>query len=82
MTLVRYRGRFLTAALPGSSWLALNPRARRPRVPRRAKIRGGRIRLTLRTGPAHTPEDLPGKWQAAVLKAEQNRPKLRVIAND
>jgi hypothetical protein len=38
--------------------------------------------LTLRTGPAHTPEDLPGKWQAAVLKAEQNRPKLRVIAND
>jgi hypothetical protein len=35
--------------------------------------------LTLRTGPAHTPEDLPGKWQAAILKAEQNRPKLRVI---
>jgi hypothetical protein len=22
-------------------------------------------------------EDLPGKWQAAILKAEQNRPKLR-----
>jgi hypothetical protein len=22
-------------------------------------------------------EDLPGKWQAAVLTAEQNRPKLR-----
>jgi hypothetical protein len=24
-------------------------------------------------------EDLPGKWQAAIPKAEQNRPKLRVI---
>jgi hypothetical protein len=23
-------------------------------------------------------EDLPGKWQAAILKAEQNRQKLRV----
>jgi hypothetical protein len=22
-------------------------------------------------------EDLPGKWQAAILKAEQSRPKLR-----
>ena len=27
-------------------------------------------------------EDLPGKWQAAILKAEQNRPKLRVISGD
>jgi hypothetical protein len=27
-------------------------------------------------------EDLPGKWQAAVLEAEQNRPKLRVVRND
>ena len=24
-------------------------------------------------------EDLPGKWQAAVLKAEQSRPKLRLM---
>jgi hypothetical protein len=24
-------------------------------------------------------EDLPGKWQAAILKAEQSRPKLRVV---
>jgi hypothetical protein len=24
-------------------------------------------------------EDLPGKWQAAVLKAEQNRPNLRIV---
>ena len=24
-------------------------------------------------------EDLPGKWQAAVVAAEQNRPKLRVV---
>ncbi len=24
-------------------------------------------------------EDLPGKWQAAVLKAEGNRPKLGVV---
>jgi hypothetical protein len=22
-------------------------------------------------------EDLPGKWQAAILKSEQNRPKLQ-----
>jgi hypothetical protein len=28
---------------------------------------------------AGTFEDLPGKWQAAILKAEQNRPKLRLI---
>jgi hypothetical protein len=24
-------------------------------------------------------EDLPGKWQAAILKAEQNRPNLRIV---
>jgi hypothetical protein len=24
-------------------------------------------------------EDLPGRWQAAVVRAEQNRPDLRVI---
>jgi hypothetical protein len=24
-------------------------------------------------------EDLPGKWQAAIMEAEQNRPKLRLI---
>jgi hypothetical protein len=23
-------------------------------------------------------DDLPGKWQAAIIEAEQNRPKLRV----
>ena len=28
---------------------------------------------------ADTFEDLPGKWQAAILKAEQSRPKLRVV---
>jgi hypothetical protein len=27
-------------------------------------------------------EELPGKWQAAVLEAEQNRPKLRVAGGD
>jgi hypothetical protein len=27
-------------------------------------------------------EDLPGKWQAAILKAEQNRPKLRAVSGD
>jgi hypothetical protein len=27
-------------------------------------------------------EDLPGKWQAAILKAEQRRPKLRVVSGD
>ena len=25
-------------------------------------------------------EDLPGKWQAAILEAEQDRPKLRVAS--
>jgi hypothetical protein len=25
-------------------------------------------------------EDLPGKWQAAILAAEQKRPKLRLIS--
>ena len=24
-------------------------------------------------------EDLPGRWQAAIVKAEQNPPKLRVV---
>jgi hypothetical protein len=27
-------------------------------------------------------EDLPGKWQAAIVKAEQNRPNLRLIGSD
>jgi len=27
-------------------------------------------------------DDLPGKWQAAILKAEQNRPRLRVVTSD
>jgi len=31
---------------------------------------------------AATFEDLPGKWQAAILEAEQNRPKLRVVSGD
>ena len=26
--------------------------------------------------------DLPGKWQAAIVEAEQNRPKLRVVTSD
>jgi hypothetical protein len=25
-------------------------------------------------------EDLPGKWQAAILNAEENRPNLRLIS--
>jgi hypothetical protein len=31
---------------------------------------------------AATFEDLPGKWQAAILKAEQTPPKLRVMPSD
>jgi hypothetical protein len=27
-------------------------------------------------------EDLPGKWQAAVLEAEQNRPDLRIVGRE
>jgi hypothetical protein len=27
-------------------------------------------------------EDLPGKWQAAIVRAEQNRPQLRVVSSD
>jgi hypothetical protein len=27
-------------------------------------------------------EDLPGKWQAAILKAEENAPKLRIVGSD
>jgi hypothetical protein len=26
--------------------------------------------------------DLPGKWQAAIVEAEQSRPKLRVVSGD
>ena len=29
---------------------------------------------------AGTFEDLAGKWQAAIVAAEQNRPKLRVVS--
>jgi hypothetical protein len=28
---------------------------------------------------AETFEDLPGRWRAAILKAEQNRPYLRIV---
>jgi hypothetical protein len=31
---------------------------------------------------AGTFADLPGRWQAAILEAEQNRPKLRVMSSD
>jgi hypothetical protein len=31
---------------------------------------------------AGTFEDLPGKWQAAILKAEASRPKLRIVGSD
>ena len=27
-------------------------------------------------------EDLPGNWQAAIVAAEQNRPKLRIVSGD
>jgi hypothetical protein len=27
-------------------------------------------------------EVLPGKWQAAIMEAEQNRPTLRLISSD
>ena len=27
-------------------------------------------------------EDLPGRWQAAIVAAEQNRPQLRVLTGD
>jgi hypothetical protein len=29
---------------------------------------------------ADTFEGLPGKWQAAILKAEENRPNLRLVS--
>jgi hypothetical protein len=31
---------------------------------------------------AATFEDLSGKWQAAVVAAEQNRPNLRIVTSD
>ena len=31
---------------------------------------------------ADTFEELRGKWQAAILKAEQNRPRLRIVGGD
>jgi hypothetical protein len=30
---------------------------------------------------ANTFEDLPWKWRAAILKAEQSRPKLRLVSD-
>jgi hypothetical protein len=31
---------------------------------------------------ADTFEDLPGKWQATILKAEAARPELRIVGSD
>jgi hypothetical protein len=31
---------------------------------------------------AGTFDDLPGKWQAAILEAEQSRPRLRIVTGD
>jgi hypothetical protein len=31
---------------------------------------------------AHSFEELPAKWQAAIVRAEQNRPKLRIVGSD
>ena len=31
---------------------------------------------------ASTFEDLPGKWQAAILEAEQNRPTVRLVGDE
>ena len=31
---------------------------------------------------ADTFEDLPGKWQVAILKAEENAPNLRIVGAD
>jgi hypothetical protein len=31
---------------------------------------------------AHAFDDLPGKWQAAVLPAEENRTPLRLVRDD
>jgi hypothetical protein len=31
---------------------------------------------------ADSVEDLPGKWQAAILEAEGNRPDLRIVGRD
>ena len=31
---------------------------------------------------AYSFEDLPGKWQAAIVGAEQKRPNLRVVGSD
>ena len=31
---------------------------------------------------ADTFEDLPGKWHAAILKAEQSRPNLRILGSN
>jgi hypothetical protein len=30
---------------------------------------------------AHAFEDVPGKWQVAILKAEANRPNLRIVGS-
>jgi hypothetical protein len=27
-------------------------------------------------------EDLPGKWQAAIMQAERNRPNIRAVPSD
>jgi hypothetical protein len=31
---------------------------------------------------ADTFEDLPGKWQAAILKAEATRPQVRIVTGE
>jgi hypothetical protein len=61
---------------------------RRPEPPHRE---GSRLPAALRAGrrefheallEAGAFEDLPGKWQAAILKAGQSRPTLRFVSDD
>jgi hypothetical protein len=51
-----------------------------PPLPELSALQGREFREALLD--ADTFEDLPGKWQAAILKAEQNRPKLGVVTGD
>ena len=56
-----------------TSWRTMSTPAARPPVSSSQRLRREFHEALL---DADSFEDLPGKWQAAILEAEQNRPKL------
>jgi len=62
--------------VPYTSWRTRSTPAVRPPVSSSQRLRREFHEALLDAGSF---EDLPGWWQAAIVAAEENRPKLRLI---